>query len=81
MARVFASMAVARLQGHERDTTPGVAELTNLQAMARASITISGRNGETTRALARMLYPDDPEPQIMQEDLGDLGAVPAPVAQ
>ena len=81
MAKVFESMAAARLQGHERKVGADPAELVALQSKARASITISGSNGATTRELARTLFPNDPEPQVMEETLGELASTQAAVSR
>jgi len=75
MATIFKRMAVERLRGHERTIPSSDDEFARLQEHARATITISGSNGETTRELARMLFPADPPPRITEEDMGDLSAI------
>ncbi|MBS0394735.1 MAG: hypothetical protein JSR54_08920, partial [Proteobacteria bacterium] len=70
MATLFARMARARLQGHERAQPAPSALLARLTAQARPAITISGHNGEVTRALARTVFPGDPEPPVTESELG-----------
>ena len=77
MANLFRSMATERLKGHARVVAADTAALAALQERARASITISGRNGSTTRALARAMFPADPEPMVVEEDLDSNPATPA----
>ena len=73
MAKLFRSMAEDRLKGRERAQALTAAQLAPLIEQARASITISGANGRTTRALARSMFPNDPEPLVVEQDLGNLG--------
>ncbi len=75
MATVFRHMAVERFRGHERASPISEAELAQLQERARATITISGSNGNTTRELARTLFPADPAPQVTEEDMGDMATI------
>jgi glutamate racemase len=75
MATVFKRMAVERFRGHERAIPISDKEVARLQERARATITISGSNGDTTRELARTLFPTDPPPQVTEEDMGDLDAI------
>ena len=72
MATLFQSMAEERLKGHARAQPLTDAQLAPLLEQARPSITISGANGKTTRALARSMFPGDPEPVVTEQDLGRL---------
>lgn len=74
MATIFKRMAVERFRGHERAIPSSDDEFTRLEERARATITISGSNGDTTRELARTLFPADPPPRVTEEDMGDLAA-------
>ncbi len=84
MASLFRGMAEARLRGHERAQPLSDAQLAPLLQQARPVITISGANGANTRALARAMFPGDPEPVVTEQDLGRLDAnaagTPAPAA-
>src|SRR5580765_2331553 len=77
MARLFQDMAAARLKGHERRQPLTDAQLAPLLVQARPMITISGANGPTTRSLARTVFPGDPEPVVVEQDLGPGDAAPA----
>ncbi len=77
MASVFKDMAGKKLSGHQRLTPISSIEMAQLQAQAQASITISGKNGDNTRMLARTLFPADPAPSVEE---ADMGSVPAEVA-
>jgi glutamate racemase len=74
MAKLFQDMAQARLKGHERPQPLSDAQLAPLLVQARPVITISGANGATTRSLARLMFPGDPEPVVLEQDLGRLEA-------
>lgn len=74
MASLFQGMAEAKLKGHERAQPLSDAQLAPLLLEARPVITISGANGATTRALARAVFPGDPEPLVVEQDLGRLDA-------
>lgn len=75
MAGLFQKLAEARLQGHRRQTPLGAEALAKLTEAARATITISGKNGAVTRDLAHTFFPQDPIPAIKEEDMGTLGPV------
>jgi glutamate racemase len=81
MAGIFQKMAEARLQGHQRQVPPGAEQLKALTEAARATITISGQNGATTRELARTMFPQDPVPLVQEEDMGVLAPVLSPKPQ
>jgi hypothetical protein len=51
--------------------------LQGLVDAARASITISGNNGAVTRELVRTMFPKDPAPRVVEEDMGSLTPEPA----
>lgn len=72
MATIFRKMAEERLKGHRREVPIGAGQLRELVASARATITISGRNGAVTRELAHTMFPNDPVPAVTEEDLGSL---------
>jgi glutamate racemase len=74
MASLFQQMAEARLKGHERAKPLTDAQLAPLLVEARPEITISGANGAVTRALARAVFPGEPEPTVTEQDLGRLDA-------
>ena len=78
MATLFQQMAEARLQGHQRQAPSGADQLRALTEAARATITISGQNGKTTRELARTIFPNDPVPVVTEEDMGRLPLAVAP---
>jgi len=73
MAGLFRQMAAARLKGHERAQPLSDAQLAPFLVEARPEITISGANGAVTRALARAVFPGEPEPVVTEQDLGRLG--------
>lgn len=81
MASLFQAMAEARLKGHERHQPLDDAQLAPLLVEARPVITISGANGATTRALARAMFPADPAPLVVEQDLGRLDAGATDAAQ
>lgn len=68
MAKIFQGMAEKRLQGHRRRTPVSAARLRKLKEAARPDITITGRNGATTRELAHTMFPADPVPVVTEED-------------
>jgi glutamate racemase len=72
MADLFKGMAEARLEGRQRRVPISPEALQTLVAGARADITISGRNGATTRELVRTMFPRDPAPLVTEENLGSL---------
>lgn len=76
MADLFVKLAEGRLGDRRRARPLGPDQLRPLVEGARATITISGKNGAVTRDLARTLFPADPVPQVTEEDLGLLGARP-----
>jgi glutamate racemase len=78
MANLFQGMAIQRLQGKQRPFAIGADHLRALTDSARATITISGQNGATTRELAHTMFPNDPVPVVTEEDLGSLTPVAAP---
>ena len=77
MATLFQGMAEERLKGRARTHPLTDAQLAPLLEQVRPSITISGANGRTTRALARSMFPGDPEPVVTEQDLGSIDAAGA----
>lgn len=73
MAAIFAAQVKARL--HLRDRRPSPQVLDQLIAQSRASITLTGDNVDVTRALARTLFPGDPDPVIRQESFAPADSV------
>ena len=78
MADLFKTMAEARLKGRQRKAPVDAQALQALVDTARASITISGQNGAVTRDLVRTMFPKDPAPLVVEEDMGSLAPEPAP---
>lgn len=78
MADLFKTMAEARLKGRQRKAPVDAQALQALVDTARASITISGQNGAVTRELVRTMFPKDPAPLVVEEDMGSLAPEPAP---
>lgn len=68
MADIFKSRAEARLKDAPRMSKVSPEQLDRLIAQSRASITISGNNAAITRQLSRSLFPNDPEPKIIEDD-------------